>query len=144
MLKWLTLAVVLGTAVPNPLAAQTEATTTASVTITVDALGTHVRHRLMDIRGLAGSMRALAERATFEGSEPYSQWLDEAVATIDLHADRRSDVLSTHDRTLASIAEDLSRLDVRWNEIREQLEEEARQWGERAEDVQARLRAVSG
>lgn len=31
----------------------------------VDALGTHARHRPKDIRGLAGSMRALAGRATF-------------------------------------------------------------------------------
>lgn len=144
MLKWLTLAVVLGTAVPTPIAAQNEAPVTARVTITVDALGTHPRHRLVDIRGLAGSMRALAERPTFEGSEPYGEWLDEAISTIDPHADHRSDLLSTRDRTLASIAEELSRLDERWNEIRENLHEEAGRWGERAEEVRARLRAIRG
>ncbi|MBW3661416.1 MAG: hypothetical protein KY397_07285 [Gemmatimonadetes bacterium] len=122
MSKWLTFTLVLGVLAPSPALAQSEARAAATITITVDALGTHARDRLLEIRGLAGAMRAVAERSSFEGAG--AEWLIDAAGRVDAHADRREAVLSTRGRTLGWIAAELDRLDGEWQELVRTLAEE--------------------
>lgn len=136
--------IAFGFVAPSSTAAQIETSATATVTITADALGPHARNRLIDIRGLAGSMRALAGRSAHEGSEPYRDWLNRAAATIEAHADRRAATLSARDRTLAAIEADLARLDARWSEILEELQAHVAGWGDAAGEAAGLLRAASG
>lgn len=120
------LTVVLGLLLTAPARAQTEARATARISINVDALGSDVRHRPLDIRGLAGSMRSLAGRSALGGSE----WLDAAASRIEAHAEALEGALTARGRTLAVIRDDLAVLDAEWGALVDVLrrESDGRAW----------------
>jgi hypothetical protein len=114
----LAIGMLLLTAVAAPALAQDGGSVRvgATVTITMGALGESVGGRLEFVRGIAGSLNAIADRSRSplerRADEESRAWVASLASRLSSHVERRDAALSEPGRTLAEIRADSDRLDA--------------------------------
>lgn len=105
------------TAVASPTLAQDGGSVRvgATVSITLGALGESVTERLQLVRGIAGSLNAIADRSQSplerRAAEVSLAWVTSLASRLSSHVERREAALSTPGQTLADIRAECDRLD---------------------------------